>query len=108
MFIAATNHPETLDSAVTRGGRFGEHYEFKKPEEDTVLKMVKEWIDSKKADTPFHEGFTPEAVSKVLHGLAPSDIKDRLQQAVNVGVARILSSDGDEQVTVEDLMAVMR
>jgi len=43
-----------------------------------------------------------------MHGLAPSDIKDRLQQSVNVGVARILSGDGVEQVTVEDLMGVMR
>lgn len=108
MFIAATNHPDKLDSAVIRGGRFGEHYEFKAPEEDTVLKMVREWIQSKTAETPFHDEFTPEAVAQILHGLAPSDIKDRLQQAVNTGVGRILACEGVRQITIEDLKGVMR
>lgn len=106
MFIAATNHPDKLDAAVVRGGRFSEHYEFKKPEDDTVLTMVREWINGKKENTPFHEEFTPEAVAEVLHGLSPSDIKDRLQQAVNAGVGRILSGEGTDKITVEDLKAV--
>ena len=107
MFIAATNHPDKLDAAVVRGGRFGEHYEFKKPEDGTVLKMVQEWIHAKRDTTPFHDEFTPEAVAEILHGLSPSDIKDRMQQAVNTGVGRILSGDGEKFVTVEDLRTVM-
>lgn len=107
MFIAATNHPDKLDSAVIRGGRFGEHYEFKKPEEDTVLRMVKEWINGKKDETPFHDEFTPEAAAEILHGLAPSDIKDRLQQAVNTGVGRILANEGIDKITLDDLRGVV-
>lgn len=103
LFIAATNHPNQLDSAITRGGRFSEHFEFKKPEEDTVLKMVSEWINGKKHNTPFHPEFTAEKVTPLLHGLAPADIKDRLQQAVNTGVGRILANDGEPFVMLADL-----
>lgn len=109
MFIAATNmDPDSMDAAIIRGGRFGEHFEFKLPEDDTVLKMVEEWIHGKKDTAPFHEEFTPETVAKILSGLAQSDIKDKLQQAVNTGVGRIMRSEGIDRITVDDLMAVMR
>jgi len=107
MFVAATNHPESLDSAAVRGGRFSERYEFKKPEDDTVLVMVSEWIEAKRAATPFHAEFTPATVAKSLQGLAPSDIKDKLQQAVNTGVGRMISEGGIEQIMLSDLQAVM-
>lgn len=108
MFIAATNHPDSLDGAAVRGGRFSERYEFKKPEDDTVLLMVREWITSRMASTPFHEEFKPEVVAKYLEGLAPADIKDKLQQAVNTGVGRIMSGgDEIEQIMLCDLEAVM-
>lgn len=107
LFIAATNHPDKLDQAITRGGRFSEHFEFKKPEENTVLLMVREWITSKKGTTPFHEEFTPEAVSQHLNGMAPSDIKEALQQAVNTGVGRIMSGEGEEAIILKDLHAVL-
>lgn len=107
MFVAATNHPSQLDAAIVRGGRFSEHFEFKKPEEDTALLMVHEWILKKKVSTSFHDEFTPEAVAKILHGLAPADIKDKLQQAVNTGVGRMLSEGGPEQIMLSDLQAIM-
>lgn len=107
MFVAATNHPDSLDSAAVRGGRFSERYEFKKPEDDTVLLMVREWIDARRVTTPFHAEFKPETVAKFLEGLAPADIKDKLQQAVNTGVGRMLSDGGVEQIMLSDLQAVM-
>lgn len=107
MFIAATNNPEKLDAAAIRGGRFGERYEFKIPEDDTVLTMVREWIRSKKDTAPFHEEFTPEAVAQVLSGQSPSDIKDKLQQAVNTGVGRIMSGEGVDKITLGDLSVAM-
>jgi SpoVK/Ycf46/Vps4 family AAA+-type ATPase len=89
-------------------GRFSEHFEFKAPEEDTVLKMVKEWIDGKRVDTPFHESFTPESAAKLLNGMSPADIRDRLQQAVDVGVCRIVSSGSElDRITIEDLKEVL-
>lgn len=107
MFIAATNHPESLDGAAVRGGRFSERYEFKKPEDSTVLLMVREWINEKRSAAPFHEEFTPEAVAVYLEGLAPADIKDKLQQAVNSGVGRVISEGGIEKIMLSDLQSVM-
>lgn len=109
MFVAATNHPSQLDAAIVRGGRFSEHYEFKKPEEDTVLAMVREWLAERTGSTPFHDEFTPDAAAQFLHGHSPADIKDLLQQAVNTGVGRILSGDSAEKkITIADLQAVMK
>lgn len=109
MFVAATNHPSQLDAAIVRGGRFSEHYEFKKPEEDTVLTMVREWLAERTGSTPFHDEFTPDAAARFLHGHSPADIKDLLQQAVNTGVGRILSGDSAEKkITITDLQAVMK
>lgn len=107
MFVAGTNHPDQLDAAIVRGGRFSEHFEFTKPKEDTVLLMVKEWIEDKASGTPFHPEFTPEVVAKHLEGMAPADIKDKLQQAVNAGVGRMLSEGGVEQIMLSDLQAVL-
>jgi transitional endoplasmic reticulum ATPase len=107
LFIAATNHPDDLDKAITRGGRFSEHFGFKEPEENTVLLMVREWISSKRGTTPFHDEFTAESVSQHLKGKAPSDIKEALQQAVNTGVGRIMSGDGEEAIMLKDLHAVL-
>lgn len=107
MFIAATNHPDTLDPAMIRSGRFGEHYEFKAPEDDTVLKMVTEWINAKKTGTPFHDDFTPDAVTARLSGMSPSDIKGKLQAAVDYGVGRMMIHDGIAKVTLADLEVVL-
>jgi transitional endoplasmic reticulum ATPase len=107
MFIAATNHPDQLDAAIVRGGRFSEHFEFQKPKEDTVLQMVAEWIHERQNTTPFHNEFTPAAAARFLEGESPSNIKDKLQQAVNNGVGRILSNNGEAKILLSDLQTVL-
>lgn len=106
-FIAATNHFNQLDPAVLRGGRLSEHFEFKAPEEDTVLKIVVEWLSEKRGIAPFHESFTAEAASRLLTGKAPADIKEKLQQAVNNGLGRIMAGEGERFITISDLETAM-
>jgi len=106
VFVAATNFAETLDSAAVRGGRFSETFVFRLPEQEVVLKLVNDWMTSKKG-TPFSAEFTADAVSKLLYGLAPADIQDKMQQAVNAAVGRIVSRDGREEVILEDLLAIL-
>ncbi len=101
MFIAATNHPDVLDGAAVRGGRFGEQYEFERPGEDVVLAVVRAWMQGSKA--PFSPEFTAEAAARLLAGFAPADIRDRLQQAVN----RVVSRMDDSRVTLKDLQGVV-
>jgi len=106
VFVAATNFAETLDSAAVRGGRFSETFVFRLPEQEVVLKLVNDWMTSKKG-TPFSAEFTADAVSNLLYGLAPADIQDKMQQAVNAAVGRIVSRDGREEVILEDLLAIL-
>lgn len=101
MFVAATNFPDTLDAAAIRGGRLSEHFEFGLPDADVCIQLVKNWI-SGKPKTPFAPDFTPGAAAVMLKGLAPADIRDRLQKAVNRGVARAVP-----MVALEDLLAVL-
>lgn len=107
MFIAATNHPNQLDEAILRGGRFSERVEFRKPEDETVLDLVRNWFDSKRGRTPFAPDFTPEAAAMHLRGKSPSDIQDALQQAVNRAVSEMISDKSRVKgVTMDDLYAV--
>jgi hypothetical protein len=68
---------------------------------------VKDWLNEKRASAPFHESFSAEAVAELLRGQAPSDIKDKLQQAVNAGVGRIITGEGEDKVMLSDLQAVI-
>jgi transitional endoplasmic reticulum ATPase len=101
MFVAATNYPDTLDAAAIRGGRLSEHFEFGLPDADICMRLVKNWM-SEKPKTPFTHDFTPTAAAELLEGLAPADIRDRLQKAVNRGVGKV-----QPRVTLEDLQAVV-
>jgi transitional endoplasmic reticulum ATPase len=107
VFIAATNFSETLDAAAVRGGRFSEHYEFKKPDANTVLAIVNAWMDKKRGTTPFGSDFTPDAVAAMLEGYAPADINDKLQQAVNNAIGRIMAQEHPKQVVLNDLEMVL-
>jgi len=82
LFIAATNNPAEMDAAITRDGRFGEHFEFAPPKGDALLALVREFIESKK-NVQWANEFTPEAVAFRMEGMPPSDVKGRLQQVIN-------------------------
>lgn len=106
MFVAATNNPEILDDAALRGGRFSEAFKFEKPSQETTLELVRCWMVEKKT-TPFAPEFTPEAVVQMFAmknlELAPADIRDRCQKAVNYAITR---SD-NPQVMLDDLWRVL-
>lgn len=104
MFVAATNHPEILDAAAVRGGRFSEQFEFGLPDLDTVQTFIAQWIAGKR-ETPFGAGFTPETAANILFGFSLADVQDRLQRAVNQSTDKLLSGG---KVEIRDLEAVLR
>lgn len=104
MFVAATNHPEILDAAAVRGGRFSEWFEFGLPDLVTVQVFIAQWIASKR-ETPFSAGFTPETAAEILFGFSLADVQDRLQRAVNQSTDKLLSGG---KVEIGDLEAVLR
>lgn len=98
VWIAATNHPDQMDPAALRGGRFTVKVEFDLPDAETLARFVESWIAKSKAD--FSPEATPEAVAGMLDGLSVANVAAVLQQAVDLSVDRWMD-DGDEGHGVE-------
>jgi transitional endoplasmic reticulum ATPase len=86
LFIAATNHPDAMDSAALRGGRFTEKVEFKLPDKATVVALVRDWMKTTRA--PIAKGLTAEEIASAIGEASASDIREVLQSAVNHMIAR--------------------
>lgn len=86
VFVAATNHPESMDSAALRGGRFTEKIEFTPPTIDVVADYVARWMGNIKAKTD--PALTPVAIAERVVGESIANIKEVLQTAVNVAIGR--------------------
>lgn len=82
LVLAATNHPEVLDSAITRGGRFGSSIVFNNPDE----LCRKELIADATARTFRHSGYIDGAKQPYIlyRSLASSDIwkEENMEQLV--------------------------
>ena len=104
LFIAATNHPENLDPATMRGGRFTEKVEFTLPDETTILAMVNKWRSTLKIEV--RRDLKNEEIARQLVGLAPANINATLQAAVNRAATRGL---GNRRAIIEidDVLAGM-
>lgn len=100
VFIAATNHPEMLDPAMLRGGRFTEKIEFMLPSDKVIRDYVAKWISKSKA--PLSSDFNVENVTGLLSGQSLANAKDMLQGAINESIVRI-SGNPNEKVRLQDL-----
>ena len=101
MFVAATNFPEGLDAAAVRGGRFAEAYEFELPGKNATTALIADFMAAKSM-APWGADFTPESAAPLLSGLAPADVKDRLQKAINRVAGR-----GEGRITLDELEKVV-
>jgi transitional endoplasmic reticulum ATPase len=101
VWIAATNHPERMDAAAKRGGRFTVKVEFMPPDMGTLQIFIEKW----KKDCParFSNGANAENIAGMLLGASIANVKAVLQQAVNIAVDRKLIKGGAEKVTVDDV-----
>jgi transitional endoplasmic reticulum ATPase len=83
LFIAATNHPQVMDSAALRGGRFTEKVEFAPPGEDELALLIARWL----ADKGWQAQDSQDDVARLLEGRAIADVQAVLQAAVNDSIA---------------------
>lgn len=102
VFIAATNHPDLLDEAMLRGGRFTEKIEFSLPTDDVISTYVAEWISKTKA--PLADDFNVQNVTNLLSGQSLANAKEILQGAINESIERI-SGNRNEKVRLADLIS---
>ncbi len=101
VWIAATNHPDAIDPAALRGGRFTEKIEFLAPDQATATELVRQWMNTTKA--PLDATFKPDVVAVMVTGLTPGNIKAVLQQAVNVMINRCAAYNIRGNVTLNDV-----
>lgn len=102
LFIAATNHPDLIDEAVLRGGRFTEKVEFRLPGQEVVANFVDEWMKNSKAR--FEADFHPATVAEILVGQSLANVQEVLSCAVNNAISRMQRSD-DAGVNLRDIEA---
>ena len=98
LFIAATNHPEVLDDAMLRGGRFGEKIRFDLPSHEIISRYVGDWLAH--CLLPIDPAFTATRAAQLLTDQSLATVKSVLTGAVN----RALEQEGRGKIlTLEHL-----
>jgi transitional endoplasmic reticulum ATPase len=104
VFIAATNHPDSIDKAALRGGRFTEKLFFEYPDASGVAKFVRTWM--KKSPATFAAELSPDTIAGMIGADSSiATVSAILQEAVNRMIGR--STDSDCQVSEKDLRAAI-
>lgn len=86
VWIAATNHPEQIDAALLRGGRFTEKVEFELPTPSDIARYVKAWCDKRKV--ALEPGFTLDALAGALGTVSIANAEAIVQSALNRAIVR--------------------
>lgn len=105
VIVAATNHPEQVDEALLRAGRFTEKILFAPPSTRSITAAIGQWLASKKVGMPFAE---VEALAKRLEGTSIAAAEGVLQHALNAAVHRALQERAEVRITPGDLDAAIR
>jgi transitional endoplasmic reticulum ATPase len=86
VWIAATNHPEQIDSALLRGGRFTEKVEFEIPSDEDLGRYIERWLEQKKVVLDALVDL--RHIAEVVGRSSIAHVEAVLQAAVNRAVAR--------------------
>jgi SpoVK/Ycf46/Vps4 family AAA+-type ATPase len=86
VWIAATNHPEQIDAALLRGGRFTEKVPFSVPTEYQLAVHLARWLEARKVQLA--PGATPAMLAERLGATSIANAEAVAQSAVNRAVAR--------------------
>lgn len=101
LFIAATNHPDAMDSAALRGGRFTEKIEFHLPDAGTLVEFLTKWKAASKASTA--SNLSLEWVAERLAGNSMANVNEILQMAVNNAIARLQEGEDKPVIDLADI-----
>lgn len=94
VWIAATNHPDQMDQALLRGGRFTEKVEFVRPDEGQLSVHIGKWLQTRKI--ALETGLTADRVAALVGDESIANLEAVLQYAVN----RSISKSTDDQALV--------
>lgn len=105
LFIAATNHPDQMDEAALRGGRFTEKIRFDVPDLQSLMEFLRNWKRTTKARIA--PSFSFEKAAQALLGNSMANVGEILQMAVNNAISRLGPDDDVAVVDMRDINAVM-
>jgi len=86
VWVAATNHPDAIDSALLRAGRFTEKIAFTAPPIDQIPSHVARWL--KQRDVSLSPPLDVPWLAQHLLGQTIADIEGCLQHALNSAIGR--------------------
>jgi transitional endoplasmic reticulum ATPase len=98
VWIAATNHPEQIDPALLRAGRFTEKVLFTTPPQDQVPRHVAGWLKAK--SVALEAGLDAFDIAAMLEGQTIANIEGVLQYALNVAISNTEGA-GSSTVTIK-------
>jgi len=101
LFVAATNHANSMDQAALRGGRFTEKIEFGLPDQCAIEKFLMAWYMDTPAELADEVGF-PD-VAAMLLGQPIANVKEIMQAAVNHAIENIDHDQDYATVTMNDI-----
>lgn len=103
--IAATNHPDQIDPALLRSGRFTEKVEFAPPPASEVPRFLSGWIKSRKVQLA--DDLDVFDLADAFDGRTIADIEGALQYALNKAISEHATS-GRPVITKDHVHAAAR
>jgi transitional endoplasmic reticulum ATPase len=85
LWIAATNHPDQIDPALMRAGRFTEKVEFVRPSGEQLVAHITTWLN--KRGVALVPGFTVVQIAALMGEQSIANAEGILQYAVNTAIA---------------------
>jgi transitional endoplasmic reticulum ATPase len=104
VWIAATNHPEDIDPALLRAGRFTEKVMFAPPDAHQIPQHVAKFLEARNAQLG-HQ-LSMNQLSQAMEGLSIASIDGVMQHALNIAIAR--EETGPVYIQPEDIEIAMR
>ncbi len=86
VWIAATNHPDQIDQALLRGGRFTEKVEFVRPDESQLASHVGKWLQTR--NIALSPAFSAQDVAELVGDESIANLEAVLQYAVNRAISK--------------------
>jgi transitional endoplasmic reticulum ATPase len=107
LYIAATNHPDSLDSAAIRGGRFEQKIRFDVPSEEALAMYVRTKLRLLAGCAFGVSRHTTEYLVSELCGRSIADADSVLQRVIDSAALRHLR-EGTKTITMVDMRSALR
>lgn len=89
--IGTTNHLDSVDPAILRGGRFSEKLEIGTPDRIGYKRLLERHLN----EIRLEEGLSDELLAERLNGVSPADLEAICNSAKRMAMRRMMH-DGDE------------